>query len=93
MDKPLLDGYGLSEAGPNVAINGPNNFRVGTVGKALEGTMLKVTEEGELLVKSPSIIKSYLRGKNKIIDELGWLHTGDLVRIDQDGYLIVKGRK
>lgn len=93
MGKPLLDGYGLSEAGPNVAVNGPSNYRIGTVGKALEGTALKITEEGELLVKSPSIIKSYLRGKHKIIDEAGWLSTGDLVEIDSGGYLTVIGRK
>lgn len=94
MKKPLLDGYGLSEAGPNVAISGPNCFRLGTVGKALEGTEVKIAEDGELLIKNPSIATKYL-GKNgkRIVDDAGWLHSGDKAYVDGDGFIIVQGRK
>lgn len=94
MKKPLLDGYGLSEAGPNVAISGPSCFRLGTVGKALEGTEVKISEDGELLIKNPSIATKYL-GKNgqRIVDDSGWLRSGDKACLDEDGFIILYGRK
>ena len=94
MKKPLLDGYGLSEAGPNVAISGPSCFRLGTVGKALEGTEIKISEDGELLIKNPSIATKYL-GKNgqRIVDDSGWLRSGDKACLDEDGFIILYGRK
>lgn len=92
----LWVGYGLTEAGPRVtAINDSEPaFKFGSVGKPVAQVMVKI-ENNEVLVKSPSIMKGYLDDQKttdqKIIAQ--WLHTGDLGRIDENGYLYIKGRK
>lgn len=91
----LLDGYGLTEAGPNVAISGPSHRRRGTVGLALVGTELRTTDGGELLVRSPSVMRGYVDPVTWRITEAnpaGWLATGDTARIDPDGYVSIVGR-
>lgn len=94
MGKPLLDGYGLSEAGPNVALNGPDEYRLGTVGKPLEGTEIKISADKEILVKGPGISLGYLDEDNTaLFDEAGWLKTGDIGEMDSEGYLKIIGRK
>lgn len=94
LDAPLLDGYGSSEAGGNVAINGPSCFRMGTVGTPYPGTRVRVADDGELQVASPSV--------SGVLEEAGlgaepcapeWLATGDIATIDDDGFLAITGRK
>jgi long-chain acyl-CoA synthetase len=95
LNHPILDGYGLSEAGPNVALNGPNDWQLGTVGKPLPGTQIKLSNKGELLVKSPSITQGYwpVNSYNlSPIDENNWLATGDLAEITLEGYVKILGR-
>lgn len=94
LEVPILDGYGLSEAGPNVALNSPFAWRFGTIGKPLPGTEVKINDRGELLVKSPSIMRGYwpLHLHPSGIDADGWLNTGDLAEVDADGFVRVLGR-
>ncbi|MCC2346740.1 acyl--CoA ligase [Bacillus anthracis] len=92
--RPILDGYGLSEAGPNVALNACNDFCIGTVGRPLKGTELKLNEKGELLVRSPSNMMGYFgpNSQENPLDSEGWLNTGDLAEINEEGYLKIIGR-
>jgi long-chain acyl-CoA synthetase len=93
---PLYQGYGMTEAGPVLAVNHPGHARPGTVGPAFPGVRLKIAEDGEILAKSPSIMQGYYRASPSsqvVIDADGWLHTGDLGSIDADGFLSIAGRK
>lgn len=92
---PLLQGYGQTEAGPIVSANPPWAIKMHTVGKIFKNTEAKVAEDGELLLKGELVMKGYWRNEKAtnetIID--GWLHTGDIGRIDEDGYLELTDRK
>jgi long-chain acyl-CoA synthetase len=84
--------YGLTEA-PLVTMNRLGKNHIGTVGQPLPKTELKQAEDGELLVKGPQVMQGYLNeNKNKILEN-GWLHTGDLGRINENGDLVIYGRK
>ncbi|MET7338495.1 AMP-binding protein [Nonomuraea sp. NPDC005650] len=92
----LHDGYGLTEAGPNVAINTPHDYREGTVGRPLAGTSIRVTAR-EIEVSGPGVMLGHLdlsTGKiqRDAFTRDGWLRTGDLGDIDDDGFLTVEGR-
>ncbi|GAA2848216.1 long-chain fatty acid--CoA ligase [Streptosporangium fragile] len=92
---PLHDGYGLTEAGPNVALTGPSHWRPGTVGPPLDGTRLRLDEQtGEVLVHGPGLMAGYLDDPDATARAVtgGWLRTGDLGRLSPDGYLTVLGR-
>lgn len=95
-NRPILDGYGLSEAGPLVSINRPTSFRVGTAGQVLAGTQLRIASDGEVLVNTPSAMHGYwprhVRSDGVELRD-GWIHTGDLGEIDRDGFLAITGRK
>jgi long-chain acyl-CoA synthetase len=91
---PLMEGYGLTEAGPVVSGNNPIDNIPGSVGKALPGTEITLTNNGELLVRSPSVMLGYWQQQQvtqEVIDKNGWLHTGDLAEI-KDDYVFIKGR-
>ncbi|HZI94001.1 MAG TPA: long-chain-fatty-acid--CoA ligase [Patescibacteria group bacterium] len=103
--RPLCEGYGLSEASPVVAINPPVGVRKpGSIGLPLPGLRIRLLDTegravekggtGELLVRGPNVMKGYFRRPEETARVLadGWLHTGDLVRMDEDGYLFVMGR-
>jgi long-chain acyl-CoA synthetase len=96
----IHEGYGLTETSPVIAVNTPLNHRIGTVGKILANLEVRIAEDGEILVKGPSVFKGYWNRPEetkaafvdgKIND--GWFKTGDIGNIDGDGYLSVTDRK
>lgn len=97
----LLQGYGLTESAPVIAAETSKNRRIGSIGKKIPSVEVKIEnpdEEGvgELLAKGPNIMLGYYENEEatkSTIDEDGWLHTGDLARIDKDGYIYICGRK
>jgi long-chain acyl-CoA synthetase len=93
---PLYQGYGLTETSPVVAVNTPDESKIYTIGKAMRGIEVKLTEERELLVRGPNVMKGYYKIGNddaRAIDESGFLYTGDLAEIDSEGYIKIIGRK
>jgi long-subunit acyl-CoA synthetase (AMP-forming) len=92
---PVYEGYGLSENGSVVSWNRPGARRIGSVGTPLPHVQVWVAEDGELLVKSTSLFAGYTREdpSSCAVDAEGWLHTGDLARIDDDGFVYITGRK
>jgi long-chain acyl-CoA synthetase len=92
---PIYEGYGLTESSGLIAINRPGAFKVGTIGKPMEGVELHFTEDHEILVKGWPRCAGYWNNP-EATEELfrdGWLHTGDLGYLDEDGYLQITGRK
>jgi long-chain acyl-CoA synthetase len=92
---PLMQGYGQTEAGPVISVNPPWATKMHTVGTIFENTEIKIAEDGEILIRSEQIMKGYWRNA-KATDEVlidGWLHTGDIGHLDEDGYLEITDRK
>jgi long-chain acyl-CoA synthetase len=93
---PLLQGYGQTEAGPVISANVPKRVKLKTVGPPLKGVQVKIAEDGEILVRGELVMKGYWNdpdGTIATIDEQGWLHTGDIGLIDEDGYIEITDRK
>ncbi|HZC47355.1 MAG TPA: long-chain fatty acid--CoA ligase [Candidatus Acidoferrum sp.] len=94
---PIVEGYGLTEAAPVVSVNLHNGkTRIGTVGLPLKRIQAETAPDGELLLRGPNIMKGYykLEAETKeAIDENGWLHTGDIAKIDVEGYIAITDRK
>ena len=97
----MYQGYGLTESSPVIAAEDDKYIRLGSIGKAFPSLDVKVIDQneegiGELLAKGPSIMLGYYNNEEatkETIDEEGWLHTGDLAKIDKDGYIFLSGRK
>jgi long-chain acyl-CoA synthetase len=92
----ILEGYGLTETSPVLAINSPVAARVGSVGKPLPNVECCIAADGELLVRGPNVFKGYwqkMEETQACFDEAGWFATGDIARIDDDGFLYVTDRK
>ncbi len=94
---PIVEGYGLTEAAPVVACNlHKGKTRIGTVGLPLARIQVETAADGELLLRGPNIMKGYykLEAETKeAIDENGWLHTGDIAKVDVEGYISITDRK
>ena len=93
---PVLEGWAMSETGCAGIVNPVDAPRLGTIGKPLPGLETKVAEDGELLVRGPGIMVGYRKDAEKTaeaIDDDGWLHTGDIVTVDDDGYVKIVDRK
>lgn len=97
----MYQGYGLTETSPVIAAEDDKFRRIGSIGKAFPSLDVKIENEneegiGELLVKGPTIMLGYYQNEEATkdtIDENGWLHTGDLAKIDKDGFIYITGRK
>lgn len=96
----LCQGYGLTETSPVIGVETNENFRVGSIGKALPHVQAKIEDAndegmGELVVKGPNVMLGYYNDEEatKEVMEDGWFHTGDLAKIDKDGYIFICGRK
>ncbi|MBD0844717.1 MULTISPECIES: AMP-dependent synthetase/ligase [unclassified Streptomyces] len=92
---PINDGYGLTETSGGITAQPPGRERAGTVGKILPGMALRVADDGEILVRGPSVFQGYVGAESATRAALrgGWLATGDLGLLDADGYLTITGRK
>jgi len=92
----ILEGYGLTETSPVLTSNTPEMLRFGSVGKSLSNVSIKIAQDGEILAKGPNIMLGYYKNEvatNKIIDDDGWFHTGDIGEIDEEGFLKITDRK
>ena len=91
----ILEGYGLTETSPVLAINTPGANRMGSVGKPLANVECRIAEDGELLVRGPNIFPGYWKGRGdaEAFDADGWFRTGDIGHIDSDGFLFITDRK
>ncbi len=92
---PVMEGYGMTETSTVASANTPGEFRFGSVGRPLPGVEAKVADDGELLLRGANIFQGYYKNADATADTLveGWLHTGDLGRIDDDGFIYIVGRK
>ena len=92
--KPMYEVYGQTECTGLATANLADDFRIGSVGKAIEGVDVALSEENEILIRSPGVIAGYWNQPEKTADTIrqGWLHTGDVGRIDDDGFVYIVDR-
>lgn len=95
---PILEGYGLTETSPIIAVNNlnPGGLKFGTVGKPIDNVTVRIAEDGEILCKGPNVMLGYYKRQDltdEVIDKEGWLHTGDIGEMVDGVYLKITDRK
>ncbi|MFL5960762.1 MAG: AMP-dependent synthetase/ligase [Gaiellaceae bacterium] len=93
---PVIEGYGLTETASSATVNEPEDFRIGSVGRPVEGAEIRLAEDGEILIRSEAVFAGYYKEPEATAAALtadGWLRTGDVGEIDDDGFLRITDRK
>ena len=91
---PIYTGYGLTEASPLVSFNSPQGFKIGTAGRVMVGSEIRIGEFGEILYRGPNVMAGYWHNQEATDEAIvdGWLHTGDIGYVDTDGFLVITDR-
>ncbi len=92
---PIYEAYGLTETSPVVSLNKPGATKLGTVGRVIRNVQVNIAEDGEILVKGPNVMQGYYKNEEATAQTIvnGWLQTGDIGELDEDGYLKIVDRK
>src|SRR5215216_5719953 len=92
---PVLEGFGMTETATATTVSTLDSYRFGSVGRALPGMEIRIADDGEVLLRGPNIFQGYYKNEDASAEALvdGWLHTGDVGRLDEDGFLYITGRK